>query len=134
MSATLALQSALIAALRADADLTTLLGGEAVYDGAPQGADLPHVTLADLASLDLSGAGAAGQEHFATFHVFSRDGGRRQALEILAAMTALLDDAALSVAGHTLVNLAIERTEARRQADGKTWRGMMRVRAVTEAD
>ena len=133
MSAALALQTALIAALRADAPLTALLGGEAIHDGAPQGAGFPHVALADLTSLDYSDSSGEGEEHFATLLVWSREGGRRQALEILGAMTAVLDGAALSLASHALINLAVERTEARRQPDARTWRGLMRVRAVTEA-
>jgi hypothetical protein len=132
MSAALALQSALVAALRADGPLTALLGAEAVYDGAPRDAAFPHVTLADLASLGYADSAGDRQEHYATFLVYSREGGRRQALEILAAMTAVLDAAALSLVGYTLVNLTVERTEARRQNDAKTWRGLMRVRAVTE--
>ncbi|MEJ8573124.1 DUF3168 domain-containing protein [Microbaculum marinum] len=131
MSAALALQAALFAALKADAPLAALVG-TAVYDGAPQDGGFPHVTLADLASLDHSDTGGDGEEHFATFLVWSRDGGRRQALEILGAMTAVLDEAALSLTGHSLIDLRVERTEARRQSDGRTWRGLMRLRAVTE--
>ena len=134
MSAALALQSALVAALRADAPLTALLGGQAIHDGAPQGAGFPHVSLADLTSLDYGDVSGERQEHYATLLVWSRQGGRRQALEILGAVTAVLDGAPLALASHRLVNLAVERTEARRQADGATWRGLMRVRAVTEAD
>jgi len=134
MSAALALQMALVTALRADTPLIALLGGAAIHDGAPQGTAFPHVTLADLSSLDYSDSAGEREEHFATLLVFSRAGGRREALEILAAMTAVLDNAALAVTGHTLVSLVVERTEARRQPDGKTWRGLMRVRAVTEAE
>ncbi len=134
MSAALALQSALIVALRADATLTALLGAEAVYDGAPQGAGFPHVALAELASLDYGDSAGERQEHYATLLVWSRAGGRRQALEIIGAITAALDGAPLTLAGHGLVNLAVERTEARREADGRTWRGLMRLRAVTEAE
>lgn len=132
MSAALALQSALISALRDDAGLTALIGSGAVHDGAPQGAAFPHVALADLASLDYSDISGDRQEHYATFLAWSREGGRRQSLEILGAMTAVLDAAPLALAGHDLVNLAVERTEARRESDGRTWRGLMRVRAVTE--
>lgn len=133
MSAALAVQAALIGALKADAGLAALVAGR-VHDGAPQGAAFPHVALADLASLDLSDTGGEGAEHFATFLVWSRAGGRREALEILGAMTAALDGAALAPAGHALVTLAVERLETRREADGRTWRGLMRVRAVTEAE
>lgn len=132
MSASLAVQAALITALRTDAALTALLGEDAVHDGAPRGAAFPHVALADLASLDLSDSGGEGAEHYATFLVWSRQGGRRESLEILGAMTAVLDHGDLALTGHHLVNLRVERTEARRESDARTWRGLMRLRAVTE--
>lgn len=132
MSAPLALQAALFAALKEDAALAALTGGR-IHDAAPQGTALPHVVLADLASVDASDSGADGAEHFATFLVWSRSGGRREALEILGAMTACLDGMAMPLAGHHLVALSVERTETRREADGRTWRGLMQLRAVTEA-
>lgn len=132
MSAALALQTALFAALKGDAALAALTGGR-IHDAAPQGAAFPHLVLADLASIDASDSGGEGLEHFATFLVWSRSGGRRETLEILGAMTACLDGAALPLSGHHLVGLAVERTETRREADGITFRGLLRLRAVTEA-
>jgi hypothetical protein len=132
MSAALALQAALFAALRSDAALAALTGGR-IHDAAPQDTGFPHLALADLASVDASDSAGAGAEHFATFLVWSRAGGRRETLEILGAMSACLDGAALPLAGHHLVSLAVERTETRREPDGRTFRGLMQLRAVTEA-
>ena len=133
MSAALALQAALFAALKEDAGLAALVAGR-IHDAAPQGTALPHLVLADFASLDASDSGGEEAEHYATFLVWSRAGGRRQALEILGAMTACLDNAMLPLAGHHLISLSVERTETRREADGISWRGLLRVRAVTEAE
>jgi hypothetical protein len=43
-----------------------------------------------------------------------------------------LHDQALSLAGHRLVNLRHELSEARREPDGDTTHGIVRYRAVTE--
>ncbi|TCT02821.1 uncharacterized protein DUF3168 [Tepidamorphus gemmatus] len=132
MSAALALQAALFAALRGDALLAGLTGGR-IHDAPPQNSGFPHLVLADLASVDASDSAHTGAEHVATFLVWSRAGGRRETLEILGAMTACLDGAALPLDGHHLVSLAVERTETRREPDGRTFRGLLRLRAVTEA-
>ena len=51
---------------------------------------------------------------------------------MIEAIEAVLDDAALALDGHALVNLRFEMAEARRDPDGITWHGVMRFRAVTE--
>lgn len=47
MSPASALRAALYAALRADAPLTTALGGPRVYDVPPASPDFPYVTLGE---------------------------------------------------------------------------------------
>jgi hypothetical protein len=44
----------------------------------------------------------------------------------------VLHDAALTLDDHALVNLRLELTETRRDADGITFHAAMRFRAVTE--
>ncbi len=131
MSAALALQTAIVATLRADAPLAALVGA-AIHDGAPQNAGFPHVVLADFASLPWDTATEEGEEHRATILSWSRKGGRREVHEINAALIAALDGAALGLAGHHLVDLRVEGADSRRQPDGKTWRGRVRLVAFTE--
>ncbi|ESR22796.1 DUF3168 domain-containing protein [Lutibaculum baratangense] len=131
MSAALALQTAVIATLRADAVLAGLVG-DAVHDGAPQNAGLPHVALGDFTTLPWDTASEDGEEHRATLLSWSRKGGRREIHEINAALIAALHGADLAVAGHALVDLRVTGADARREADGKTWRGRVRLVAFTE--
>lgn len=131
MSAALALQAAMMAALKSDPALVALTGGR-IHDGAPQGAALPYVALADAAALDWDTASEEGTEHFATLVTRSDAGGRRQALEIIGAVVAVLDEADLPLDGHRLVNLRVEAADTRRETDERTWRGRVRLRAVTE--
>lgn len=129
-----ALQQAIFAALTADAGLTTLLGGARVYDTVPERAAFPYMTFAQTAERDWSTGGAEGSEHVVTLHVWSRGAGRKEALAIMGAARDLLHDQTLTLSGHSLVNLRHEFSEVRRDADGETYHGIVRLRAVTEPD
>jgi hypothetical protein len=73
-----------------------------------------------------------GTEHDMTVHVWSRERGKRACHLIMAAIRAALHDAPLVLDGHALINLRCAGGEVRREADGITWRGAIRFRAVTE--
>ncbi len=127
-----ALQRALRDALIADADLTALLGGAAIYDDVPQATQFPYVSIGPVIVSDWSTATEAGLEHRLTLDVWSRAPGKREVLKLLDAMRGILDGAALGLSDTVLVNLRIEGYEARRDEDGLTYRGVLRLRAVTE--
>lgn len=126
------LQKSLYGALVGDTDLTTLLDGTKIYDDVPQGTSFPYVTIGESVTRDWSTGSEDGTEHILTLHVWSRSKGRRQVHEIMDAMETTLHDQNLVVAGHTLVNLRHELSEARRENDGETYHGIVRYRAVTE--
>jgi hypothetical protein len=131
-SAAWALQKSVHNVLTADAALLALLGGPRVYDDVPRGASLPYLTFGLSTERDWSTGGEEGMEHVLTLHVWSEAGGRKETHEIIGAVRAALRDAALALAGHRLVNLRHELTDARREADGETYHGIVRLRAVTE--
>lgn len=131
-SAGWALQKAIHAALTADAALTGLLGGPQVFDDAPQATAFPYVILGQSTERDWSTATEDGTEHLLTLHVWSRKAGRRETREIMEAVRGALHDRPLAMAGHRLVNIRHELSEARRDADGETYHGIVRYRAVTE--
>ena len=132
-TASFALQKAIHAALTADPALVALLGGPRVYDHVPRGAAFPYVTFAQSAEYDWSTGTELGHQHVVTLHVWSRAAGSQEAQEILGAVRAALHDQALAFSGHRLVNLRQEFSEVRRDADGETYHGLVRLRAVTEA-
>jgi hypothetical protein len=132
MSAALALRAAIRAALVADGTLVALLGGQNVYDDVPRGARPPYIVLADHAARDDSTGTEVGEEHQVTLHVWSRQGGLKQGLEIAEAATAALLGASLAPAGHRLVNLGWVSTDSRREPDGRHRFFALRFRAVTE--
>jgi hypothetical protein len=116
-----ALQRGVYQALAGSSDVATLLGGARIYDDAPQDAAFPFVTLGQSVIRDWS-----------TGTVWSRGGGKKQTLEIIETIKAVLHDQPLLLADHHLVNLRHEFSEARLDPDGDTFHGIVRYRAVTE--
>ena len=131
-TAAVALQQAIFSTLTNDAPLVALLSGERVYDEVPARADFPYIAFAQTTERDWSTGSEEGIEHTLTMHVWSRGGGRKEALDILGAVRSALNDQPLSLTGHRLVNLRHELSEARRDPDGETYHGIVRFRAVTE--
>lgn len=128
-----ALQVAVFEALAGDATLTGLLGGARVYDGAPRNAEAPYVHLGEVTARDWSTATEAGSEVTFAVVAWSRAEGRSQALAIAERATALLHDAALTVAGFRLVNLRHLTTETARSDKPEGRRAVARFRARMEA-
>ncbi len=131
-SASFALQQSIYAALAADAQITTLLGAPRIFDDVPQKSDFPYLTLGQSSVRDWSTGTESGDEHILTVHVWSRASGRKQTHEIMGALKSALHNRALTLAGHRLVNLRHEFSDARREPDGETYHGIVRLRAVTE--
>lgn len=131
-SAALALRKAIHQRLAADAPLGALVAG-AIHDVPPAGVPFPYVTLGEAVVSDWSTATEAGSEQALTLHVFSRQGGRAEAMALCAAVQEALHEVPLALDGHRLANLRATTAEVRRDGDGRTFHGFVRFRAVTEA-
>ena len=131
-SASWSLQQSVFAALTADAALTALLGAGRIYDDVPQGSPFPYITLGQATAREWSTGSEDGTEHNLILHVWSNARGKKQAHEILSAVRTALHDKPLTLAGHRLINLRHEFSEARRDRDGEAIHGTARFRAVTE--
>lgn len=133
LSASLALQSAILTALAANPDLTALTGGHArIYDFVPPGASYPYVTFGQSVERDWSTASEDGREHTLTLQIWSRAAGRAEVYRAAAVIRAALHLAKLPLTGFNLVSLRYQFQEARRELDGETFRAIVRFRAVTE--
>jgi Protein of unknown function (DUF3168) len=131
-AASAALRAAIHDALSADAALVNILGGPKVYDEPPRAAAFPYVTLGEARVADFSTGTEPGEEHQLTLHAWSRQGGHQEAHMIAGALLQALDDAALNLADHQLVNFRFSVADVRREADGRTYHALVRFRAVTE--
>ena len=134
MTSAVSLRAAIHDALKADAPLIALLGGASIYDEPPRDAALPYVTLGEDIIADGSTATEAGEEHALTLHVWSRQGGHKEAHLIAGALLEALADAPLALDGHHLANLRFIVADVRREADGRTYHGVVRLRALTEPE
>jgi Protein of unknown function (DUF3168) len=132
ISASWALQKAVHVALTNASALTILVGGVRIFDEVPRAASMPYITHGESIVRDWSTGSDAGHEHSITVHVWSRGAGRKQAHEILGCIEQTLDQQHLPLDGHRLISLRHEYSEVRRDSDGETWRGLLRLHATTE--
>jgi hypothetical protein len=135
----LSAERALVAAVRAaameNAGVKALLGDPArIYDDAPPDAVFPYVSLGRVESKPADASGAEAIEHAVTLHVWSRYGGRAEALDVIAALRTVLHNAPLDIESHKLVLLLVTFTDVFRSGDARTTHGVLRLRAITEPE
>lgn len=131
MSAANPLLSAIFVRLAGDVALVALTPGGVVDRLLPRGL-LPSIVIGDLESRDYSTATEKAEEHFLLLQIWGDANGRKRAEEIAERVKILLDDAALPLAGVSLVNLQFLSTRSRREPKTRNFLAEMRFRAVTE--
>ncbi|MGB3626538.1 MAG: DUF3168 domain-containing protein [Henriciella sp.] len=132
-SAEAALERAFLEALRADAEVQSLLGSPArIFVAETDQAAFPHAILERHECADRSASGVAGQAHTLTLAVRSRDGGRADVKDILGALRAAGEAAVLSLAGQRVVLIQTVYSDAMRTPDLREFRGLLRIRIITE--
>ncbi len=133
MSAEIALAAAIRTAALADANVAALVG-ERFYDDPPPDVIFPHLTLGRVEFRAIDASESEALEHGVTLHVWSRYGGRAEALEIIAALRGCLHNAALDVTERRLVLLFAQFADVFRSGDGRTTHGVLRLKAITEPE
>lgn len=127
-----ALQTAMRDALLAHAPLSLLLQGQHVYEEMPRGISTPFVTFGDIETRDWSVGDQKAHEHFVTLSIQTNSRSRKLAQDILDEVEAVLDNAALLIAGHRLVNLRLVFWSVTRDRKGEYFNATARFRAATE--
>ena len=128
-----ALQQAVFATLANDGAVKDAAGDPPrLYDSVPRGAAFPYIVIGDDAESDNATATEPGSAHALTIHVWSRAPGTKESRAAAAAVLDALNDATLTVADHTLVDLRWLDTDIRRDPDGETIHAALRFRALTE--
>lgn len=127
-----ALKTALVSLLAGDPTLTSLMGGQKVFDDVPRGQATPYVAFGDAIARENGTASDRGHVTELTLLVWSRQGGSQEALAIAGRIEALTDDASLTLSGHRLVLLRVAATDVRRTPEKDLTRVSLRLRAITE--
>lgn len=132
MSADVALAAGIRTAAMEDSGVQALIGAR-FYDDPPPDVVFPYVTIGRVDSRPVDASEREALEHGVTLHVWSRHGGRAEALEVIAALRGCLHNASLGVADRRLVLLFALFADVFRSGDGRTTHGVLRLRAITEA-
>lgn len=127
-----ALQSAMRSALLAHPALIALLQGQHVYEEKPRGAEKSFVVFDAIETRDWSVKDERAHEHFVTLAVETNSRSRKQAQDIVAEIEAVLDNAALTLVDHALVNLRLAFWTVNRARNAETYNATLRFRAATE--
>ena len=130
-SASWALQQAAFAALAAS-DAVRAVAAERIFDAVPYGTAFPYIVIGDDSEGNSDTATEDGSEHVLSVHIWSRAGGHKEIKRAAAAVRQTLDDAALTLDGHKLIDIRFLSADFRRETDGETYRALLRFRAVTE--
>jgi hypothetical protein len=126
------LQQAVVERLSTDPAIVAIIGAGRIFDRLITRAEPPYLVLGEITSSDYSTGDEAGSEHRFEVEAWSKQNGRKQAVELADAVHAALHDADLTLDGAALVNLRHERTVSRRAPRSGLHLARIRFRAVTE--
>jgi len=130
----LALQAGLRAALVANSDVTALVSTR-VYDEPPQTPTFPYVRFLAIEPLAFDTDTIEGSLVTVTFECHSRSAsGRVEASQVAEAIKAALhrQEAAVTVTGHTLVELIFENYSVTRDPEGRGYTAVIALQAMLE--
>lgn len=127
-----ALQTAVVERLESDPDVLAIIGTGRVFDRLITRAEPPYLVLGQATVADYSTGDADGSEHRFEIEAWTKQNGRKQAVELADAVRAALHDADLTLDGAVLINLRHERTVSRRAPRTGLHVARLRFRAVTE--
>lgn len=128
----LPLQASIVAAVKADAEMTALIGGR-IFDrvpvnanGIPQG-PFPYLSFGSADTTDEDTACIGPSDCYIDLNGWSREVGYPEVKRIGARAAALLN-AKLTVAGFEVVTHRVDRLSYQREQDGLTSRAILRLR------
>ena len=130
-----ALVNALLDTLRADAGVQNIFGNPArIFDGETERPAYPYAEIASAELTGLENPQTPAGEHRITFAVNVRGGGREEAAAGLAAIAEAIDAKTLSVPGAAIVLAHPVYLDIVRGRAPRTFRGLLRLRILTEKD
>ena len=128
-----ALVTGVLDALRADPEVQALLGQPArIFDDETDAPVFPYAMLERHERFEAGSAGVNGAEHRLSLATWSRHGGRSEAKLILGTLRAAVDAMTVSLPGQTIILAHTVYSDAMRTRDRKAFRGVLRIRIITE--
>jgi Protein of unknown function (DUF3168) len=127
-----ATQQAMRTALLARTPLLSVLGGAHIFDEVPRGANPPYVAFTNIETRDWSVADQKAHEHIVTLEIATNQRRRDAAQAIAQEIETALDNVALTVVDHRLINLRVIFTNISRNGKTENFNGMVKYRAATE--
>jgi hypothetical protein len=132
------LQKVVIARLKADATLVTLLGvSDRVVDQPREGMPYPYIRVGDTLSTEDNDLTSFGRSVVMTLHIWTKYRGGKQGQDISARVAELLDhqvvtlDALLRVEGHRVISIRAEFDQALTDPDPEIRHHVLRFRVAT---
>lgn len=128
------LQKAVVERLSADPAILAITGTGRIFDRRITRAEPPYLVFGEAVARDFSTGDdeGGGTEHRFEIEAWTKQNGRKQAVELADAVRAALHDRDLALEGATLINLRHERTLSRRATKSGLHLARLRFRAVTE--
>ena len=128
------IETALVDQLAADPNVRELFGTPArLYAHWPTRAPYPFAVIDRHQQTPLPASGTSSFEHRIDLAVFSRHGGRSEARDCLGALQAAFEAERFSVEGVNTILAHIVYADAMRTQSFAMFRGVLRVRMITEA-
>lgn len=127
----LALQGAIISALKANAGVTALVGMR-IYDDVPASPTFPYLSMGTSQLLSDIADGYDGVDEVVTIDGWSRSVGQPEIKSIGASINSALSAAALTVTGFRLIEIISEQVQYLRDPDGITHHGVFVFKARLE--
>jgi len=131
-----AVQVAVVERLATDPAVLAIIGAGRIFDRLITRAEPPYLVLGQASVTDFSTGDAAGEaegsEHRFEIEAWTKQNGRKQAVQLADAVRTALHDADLTLEAAVLINLRHERTVSRRAPRTGLHVARLRFRAVTE--
>ncbi len=130
--AEVALEAAMLAAIRADAGVKSVLGDPArVFDAAVARPAFPFMEIVRQQARPIGGVDAPTWEHTFDLAIRTSVGGREQAKEALIAVRGALEDGEIEMSGFRCLLVVVLLADVVRQSP-TLWRALIRVRMIVE--
>lgn len=122
------IQKAIYEKLIGNSALMAIISG--VFDHVPQVTTYPFVSIGAASSADFSNISKNITDYLLNIDIWSREKGRRQAVQIMDMIYALLHNGSIVVAGQIVVSLRVLSTAIELENDGVTYHGKIRLKII----